>query len=98
MNLEVVRFDRQLYYDPVGLWGLAYWYGIYPLHQLVFAGMLKGIVEAGKKDSCSKKTQYLTLNDAPVFPLKCELPAYIPHQHHQQNGCADLYDPEHNKT
>jgi len=27
-------------FDPVGLWGLAYWYGIYPLHQLVFAGML----------------------------------------------------------
>ena len=35
-------------YDPVGLWGLAYWYGIYPLHQFVFAGMLQGIVEAGK--------------------------------------------------
>lgn len=30
-------------FDPVGLWGLAYWYGIYPLHQLVFAGMLRTI-------------------------------------------------------
>jgi uncharacterized protein YbjT (DUF2867 family) len=30
-------------FDPVGLWGLAYWYGIYPLHQLVFAGMLRAI-------------------------------------------------------
>jgi len=30
-------------FDPVGLLGIAYWYGIYPLHQLVFAGMLCGI-------------------------------------------------------
>lgn len=30
-------------FDPVGLWGLAYWYGIYPLHQLVFAGMLRAL-------------------------------------------------------
>ncbi len=33
-------------YDPVGLLGLAYWYGIYPLHVRVFRGMLAGIVEA----------------------------------------------------
>lgn len=30
-------------FDPVGLWGLIYWYLVYPLHQLVFAGMLRGI-------------------------------------------------------
>ena len=30
-------------FDPVGLGGLAYWYGIYPLHQLIFAGMLRQI-------------------------------------------------------
>jgi uncharacterized protein YbjT (DUF2867 family) len=34
-------------FDPLGLWGLAYWYGIWPLHQLVFAGMLRGIARAG---------------------------------------------------
>jgi len=33
-------------FDPRGLSGLAYWYALYPLHQLVFAGMLPGIVEA----------------------------------------------------
>ena len=31
-------------FDPVGLLGLIYWYALYPLHQLVFAGMLRGIV------------------------------------------------------
>lgn len=30
-------------FDPVGLLGLLYWYGIYPLHARVFAGMLCSI-------------------------------------------------------
>lgn len=30
-------------FDPVGLLGRAYWYLVYPLHQYVFAGMLRGI-------------------------------------------------------
>jgi len=30
-------------FDPVGLSGLVYWYGIYPLHRRVFRGMLKEI-------------------------------------------------------
>ena len=33
-------------FDPVGLWGLLYWYSVYPLHQLVFAGMLRGIARS----------------------------------------------------
>lgn len=33
-------------FDPIGLPGIAYWYGVYPLHQLVFAGMLRGIARA----------------------------------------------------
>jgi uncharacterized protein YbjT (DUF2867 family) len=35
-------------FDPVGLLGLAYWYLVYPLHQLVFAGMLRGIARAAQ--------------------------------------------------
>jgi hypothetical protein len=30
-------------FDASGLLGLAYWYALYPLHHLVFAGMLRGI-------------------------------------------------------
>ncbi len=30
-------------FDPVGLAGLVYWYGIYPVHRRIFAGMLGGI-------------------------------------------------------
>jgi uncharacterized protein YbjT (DUF2867 family) len=33
-------------FDPRGLAGLLYWYGLYPIHKLVFGGMLRGIVKA----------------------------------------------------
>jgi uncharacterized protein YbjT (DUF2867 family) len=33
-------------FDPAGVLGQLYWYSLYPLHQLVFAGMLGGIVRA----------------------------------------------------
>ena len=33
--------------DPKGLLGRAYWWSVYPLHQVVFGGMLKGIAAAG---------------------------------------------------
>jgi tryptophan-rich sensory protein len=36
-------------FEPLGLWGLAYWYGVWPLHQLVFAGMLRGIAHAAEE-------------------------------------------------
>lgn len=38
-------------FDPHGLLGLAYWYGIWPLHQFVFAGMLRGTARAVDADS-----------------------------------------------
>ena len=35
-------------FEPVGLLGLLYWYTLYPLHQFVFAGMLRGIVRVAE--------------------------------------------------
>jgi hypothetical protein len=35
-------------FDPLGLFGLLYWYGIYPLHQMVFAGMLRNLGRAAE--------------------------------------------------
>jgi hypothetical protein len=40
------RLCQTAVFDPVGLFGLAYWYALYPLHELVFAGMLRGIKRA----------------------------------------------------
>jgi hypothetical protein len=36
-------------FDPRGLLGLLYWYGIYPLHAAVFRGMLDGIARAAQR-------------------------------------------------
>jgi hypothetical protein len=36
-------------FDPVGLLGLAYWYGVFPVHRLVFVGMLRGIARAAER-------------------------------------------------
>jgi hypothetical protein len=59
------RVTQRAVFDPAGKVGLAYWYGLHPVHTLVFAGMLKGIVatikagqgrsvadSAFQKDSC----------------------------------------------
>jgi len=37
-------------FDPVGLPGRAYWYALYPLHHLVFGGMLRGIARAALRE------------------------------------------------
>jgi uncharacterized protein YbjT (DUF2867 family) len=38
-------------FDPLGLAGQAYWYGIYFLHGRVFAGMLRGIARAAREEA-----------------------------------------------
>jgi hypothetical protein len=34
-------------FNPKGVLGRAYWYAIFPLHQFIFGGMLRGIAAAG---------------------------------------------------
>jgi uncharacterized protein YbjT (DUF2867 family) len=36
-------------FEPRGLAGLAYWYALYPVHSLIFAGMLRGIAAAAER-------------------------------------------------
>lgn len=35
-------------FDPLGLFGLCYWYAIYPLHEAIFGGMLEGIASSAR--------------------------------------------------
>jgi len=42
------RIRQTAIFEPVGLGGLAYWYGIWPLHALVFRGLLRGIARAAE--------------------------------------------------
>ncbi len=41
-------------FDPVGWAGLSYWYVLFPVHRLVFAGMLRGIARAALYKSNSR--------------------------------------------
>jgi hypothetical protein len=43
------RIRQTALFDPIGLLGLMYWYGIYPFHGYVFAGMLSGIAAAARR-------------------------------------------------
>ncbi|MBE7559534.1 SDR family oxidoreductase [bacterium] len=40
------RITQTAIFDPVGLWGLVYWYMLYPVHHRVFEGMLRSIARA----------------------------------------------------
>ena len=52
LEFEVIEQDGQTtirqtaIFDPLGFYGRVYWYVLYPLHQLVFGGMLRNIVSS----------------------------------------------------
>lgn len=48
------RVTQTALFDPVGLLGRAYWYGVYPLHKLVFNGMLDGIAKRATQEAGSR--------------------------------------------
>jgi hypothetical protein len=37
-------------FDPLGLFGLVYWYALFPVHQLVFGGMLRNMARAALRE------------------------------------------------
>lgn len=45
-NDDGCEITQTAMFDPVGLFGLCYWYAIWPLHQFIFAGMLRNIAVA----------------------------------------------------
>ncbi|MDZ7361496.1 MAG: SDR family oxidoreductase [candidate division KSB1 bacterium] len=47
---DETKIRQTAIFDPAGMFGLLYWYALYPLHQLVFSGMLRGIVNAIAKE------------------------------------------------
>jgi hypothetical protein len=40
-------------FDPSGLAGLVYWYACYPLHAVVFRGMIAGISAAAEREAAA---------------------------------------------
>ena len=51
---EGSKIRQTAIFDPLGLMGILYWYGIYPLHQCVFAGMLRNIARAAETLNTSR--------------------------------------------
>jgi uncharacterized protein YbjT (DUF2867 family) len=45
------RLIQSAFFEPKGLPGLAYWYGLYPIHALIFRGMVRNI---GKRASATR--------------------------------------------
>jgi uncharacterized protein YbjT (DUF2867 family) len=49
-NAATATIRQTAIFDPVGLLGRVYWYALYPMHQLVFRGMLRGIARAALRE------------------------------------------------
>jgi uncharacterized protein YbjT (DUF2867 family) len=43
-----VQLRQTAIFDPVGVWGILYWYAVVPLHHFVFGGLLKAISKRAK--------------------------------------------------
>jgi len=69
-HAELTMLSRFL---PKGLMGILYWYALYPFHQWVFAGMLKGIAQAIQKQIVAGPERF-----TPKITTSCDLPAPKP--------------------
>jgi len=43
-------------FDPAGVLGLLYWYSLYPLHEILFGGMLRRITDAALAGGTAGRT------------------------------------------
>jgi len=48
------RIRQTAIFDPVGVSGILYWYLLYPIHKLMFAGMLREICHRAGAEQQSK--------------------------------------------
>ncbi len=63
---ELIMLSRFL---PKGLLGILYWYALYPFHQWIFAGMLKGIAQKIAKPIVTGPERF-----TPKITSACDLP------------------------
>ncbi|MEE2639864.1 MAG: SDR family oxidoreductase [Planctomycetota bacterium] len=63
------RIRQTAIFDPRGLAGMVYWYSLFPVHRLVFRGMLKAISKQVKDDSRRVMGDALSVDGPPkVLP------------------------------
>jgi uncharacterized protein YbjT (DUF2867 family) len=49
------RLTQTALFDAAGLLGRAYWYALWPIHQLVFSGMLRGICRRAETEAAERR-------------------------------------------
>ena len=52
---EMSQLFQTAFFAPKGLWGLMYWYVLYPIHTLIFSGMIRQIVLRAEKLSAKSE-------------------------------------------
>ena len=66
--LDIYAQEAQL---PKGLWGMLYWYSLYPFHERIFFGMLKGVAKAIEKPVVSGPERFTPrLHDSCALPSR----------------------------
>ncbi len=64
---EVSTIRQTAIFDPVGLFGLVYWYALFPVHQFVFAGMLRNLCrKVETTDEASPMASEITVSKKPA--------------------------------
>lgn len=46
---DTVAVTQTAYFEPKGLFGVCYWYVLYPLHKVIFRGMIRRLVERAEE-------------------------------------------------
>ena len=57
-------------FKPKGLFGILYWYGVLPLHGLVFEGMLRGICKAAEEKAQAAPEEVEEVQDTSALSVR----------------------------
>ena len=60
--------QQTAYFQPTGLAGLLYWYLLYPIHRLIFAGMIRAIADKAEAGPTQAKSSRRTRSLLPARP------------------------------
>lgn len=63
IDQNLTRLTQTARYYPRGLIGLAYWYGVFPIHALVFQGMIRAMGQAAERAAAAGETSTAPMNE-----------------------------------
>ncbi len=48
-GVDRVLLKQTAFFEPKGLWGLLYWYALYPIHRVIFSGMIRAMAQRAER-------------------------------------------------